>query len=313
MAHDSPLLPSRLLSSFNERLPWLYCSKDSKYELRDSTTPSTILSPAPIFFYYRPAQELELEADRYMDKARIQDSVLDQLRIPTYLSGCRFETEGDVVFNSTLYSILPCLEVIEHFYPEKWKVRIERSVVLNMPLHDFDFSKLPEGKKPPTDKSTVRYDLIFETVPPEGQIAETLAIIEYKGAGLIRYEDYGSAVLNADEAEAEVQRQREAADQREVKTRLVGNGATFSQQGNKYAQNQRCSHVAIFNWDNLLLHELPLGRRMETRGMKSILTWVVEDERLKQGYMEVGYIRKVLLGWLVKAFEAHLGPPVGFD
>jgi hypothetical protein len=62
-----------------------------------------------------------------------------------------------------------------------------------------------------------------------------------------------------------------------------------------------------------LLHELPLGRRMETRGMKSILTWVVEDEGLKQGYMEVGYIRKVLLGWLMKALEAHLGPPVGFD
>jgi hypothetical protein len=52
---------------------------------------------------------------------------------------------------------------------------------------------------------------------------------------------------------------------------------------------------------------------METRGMKSILTWVVEDEGLKQGYMEVGYIRKVLLGWLMKALEAHLGPPVGFD
>lgn len=313
MANNYSLLPSRLLSSFNEKLPLLYRSKALKYEVRDSTTPSTMLSPAPIFFYYRSAQEFESEADRYIDKVRIQDSVLDQLHLPTHFSGCRLETEGDVVFNSTLYSILPCLEVIEHFCPEKWKVRIERSVVLNMPLHDFDISSLPEERKPPTNRSTVRYDLIFETVPPEGQNVETLAILEYKGAGLIRYEDYESAKLNADEAEAEVQRQLEAADQREVKTRLRGNGATFSQQGNKYAQNQGCSHVAIFNWNNLLLHELPLGRRIETRGMKSILKWVVEDERLKQGYMEVGYIRKVLLGWLMKAFEAHIDPPVGFD
>ena len=313
MANDYPLLPVRFLSSFNEKLPLLYRSNAPKYEVCDSTTPSTMLSPAPICFYYRSAQEFESEADHYINKARIQDSVLDQLHLPTYFSGCRLETDGDVVFNSTLYSILPCLEVIEQLYPEKWKVRVERSVVLNIPLHDFDFSKLPEETKPPTDKSTVRYDLILETVPPQGQNAETLAILEYKGAGLIRYEDYESAILNADEAEAEVQRQLEAADQREVKTRLRGNGATFSQQGDKYAQNQRCSHVAIFNWDNLLLHELPLGRRMETRGMKSILTWVVEDERLKKGYMEVGYIRKVLLGWLMKAFEAHLGPPVGFD
>jgi hypothetical protein len=139
---------------------------------------------------------------------RIACLISSVFRIPTYFSGCRLETEGDVVFNSTLYSILSCLEVIEHFYPEKWKVRVERSVVLNMPLHDFDFSKLPKGKKPPTEKSTVRYDLIFETVPLEGQQVETLAILEYKGAGLIRYVDYSSAILNADEAEAEVQRQR---------------------------------------------------------------------------------------------------------
>jgi hypothetical protein len=82
MANNSPLLPSRLLSSFHEKLPWLYRSKDPKYENRDSIPLSTILSPAPIFFYYCSAQEFEAEADRYFDQVTIQDSVLDQLRIP---------------------------------------------------------------------------------------------------------------------------------------------------------------------------------------------------------------------------------------
>ncbi|KAJ8111342.1 hypothetical protein OPT61_g6039 [Boeremia exigua] len=68
-----------------------------------------------------------------------------------------------------------------------------------------------------------------------------------------------------------------------------------------------CPHVAIFNWDHLLLYEFPLSNN-KTEDTKTMLTWVTETAELREvDEIQTKPIRKVLLDWLLKAFEAHLG------
>ena len=136
----------------------------------------------------------------------------------------------------------------------------------------------------------MRFDFLFRKrskSSPNGQ-GEVIAVIKYKRRRLIRYNDFQPALV------------AEGAPP-EKKDILEGNAGPFCKQVSVYATRTGCGHVALLDCDNLTLfefHRLGRGRG----GDEAKVSWVHEsDEGL--GFIEEGYIRKVLLGWLVKAFE----------
>ena len=145
-------------------------------------------------------------------------------------------------------------------------------------------------------------------------------------------------MLSVNATADELQKKEDQATDDESKTLLDENGSAYTKQAKKHAQQSQCPHVAIFNWNHLLLYGFPLGSNEETKKERKMLTWVTEAENLKEGGkkgnktesktagkkggrkrdeeedisegMEVGYMRRVLLGWLRQAFKDHLGPVV---
>jgi hypothetical protein len=82
---------------------------------------------------------------------------------------------------------------------------------------------------------------------------------------------------------------------------LKANAVPFCKQVSAYAIQTQCKHVALLDWDNLVLFEFhQMNKRLV--GDEAKVSWVHEFEQ-GIGFMEKGFIRKVLLGWLLKAFE----------
>lgn len=305
-----------IVESFSRALP-KWSSARVGYERHSNHTASTIHTDAPLTLYWHPSQEFEIAANKAIESKRVKQSILHQLQVARPLHEIRLETEGDVVFGSALYIVRPCLEILHQLYPGKWYIYSERSEGLDFDRHSFSSSHQRKMEKTgkrkqvdlPTKSSTVRYDLIIKTVPRGNEESQTIAVIEYKKRGLIRYAGFEDAMLPSDAIPADFDKKKKAAAKANSETCLAYNGAIFTSQARKYATQASCSHVAILNWDHLLLYNFPLyddKNDVSATKMKTMLTWVTECETRKQGDIEVGYIRKTLLGWLLKAFEAHM-------
>lgn len=311
----SSLLPTALLNCFGVDLPTL-ARRKTRYESRDSTTASTLLTQAPMVLYLRPSSSFGATARQVLESEVVQNSRLFDLRLASAFPACRLETEGDVVLNSTLHIISSCMEVLEHMYPGKWHIYSERSEALEMNLHDFsDTSALPAKVDPPAADNTVRYGLILRTTPQNGEESVTIAVIEYKGIGLIRYQDFRKAVVDENDSDEKLKKKWHSAAKKGKGTYLRQNGATFTKQARRYAQQSKCPDIAVFNWDNILLYEFALGMNEDTKDCRTMLTWVTEGqdadlEQKKQpgDCVEVGYIREALLGRLLQVFAKKLAP-----
>jgi hypothetical protein len=108
----------------------------------------------------------------------------------------------------------------------------------------------------------------------------------------------------------EAQRIKEDVLETKTRTALIYSADVFTRQARKYSQQAQCSHIALFKWDNLLLHDFPVGSKEDLEDKETRFTSVTEDSKTQQGGVEVGPIRKVLLGWLLQAIEQALGPSI---
>ncbi|KAI4632145.1 uncharacterized protein J4E87_001616 [Alternaria ethzedia] len=186
------------------------------------------------------------------------------------------------------------MEILHVLYPGKWTIHAE--------LNDKKEPHRLESLEDPGTKQkefAVRYDLIFKsTADPD----KTIAVLEYKRRGLIRYNDFELAIVSNNASLNEIGLRKEKASTGNL---LKTNGISYCKQVCLYAQISECKHVALFNWQHLLLfdfHQLNTGGdKAYTAGEEAKITWVHEDHT--RGFMERALIRKTLLGWLLKAFE----------
>ena len=90
---------------------------------------------------------------------------------------------------------------------------------------------------------------------------------------------------------------------------LSANAVSQAKQVATYASMNDCEHVALLNWDHLLLFEFDMRSKAEatstTAGDTAKLTWVSQDRDLECKHVNEGNIRKALLGFALHAFEKH--------
>tara|TARA_R110002003_G_scaffold117_19_gene10446 strand:+ start:1338 stop:1865 length:528 start_codon:yes stop_codon:yes gene_type:complete len=98
-------------------------------------------------------------------------------------------------------------------------------------------------------KENLRYDLIFQ----DKESGRTIAVLEYKKTGMIKYDDFESGLMSD---ESSVEKVDAAVVAAEAELKLVNNADSYSKQISAYSKGAACRHVALFNWDHLLLYKL---------------------------------------------------------
>ncbi|OAL02307.1 hypothetical protein IQ06DRAFT_292998 [Phaeosphaeriaceae sp. SRC1lsM3a] len=187
-------------------------------------------------------------------------------------------------------------EILNIFHPRRWGHRSEAKNITTKKI-------VPEGKGKGKASDTeavmdhVRYDLIFYAVDNRGRPRETIAILEYKKPNMIRHSDFKDALVSKDALPGEVWRTKRKAG-------LKQNALMYSKQLSVYASTQSCQHVALFNWDNLLLFTSNVDDDSEdfTAGDEADLIWISETGSDSQG-VNMCPIRQAMLGWLLRAFR----------
>ncbi|KAF2846193.1 hypothetical protein T440DRAFT_375790, partial [Plenodomus tracheiphilus IPT5] len=155
-----------------------------------------------------------------------------------------------------------------------------------------------------------RFDLRFaKTSSSINGTDACIAILEYKRRNYIEYTDFAPALLE-DMSTVETVKAKKAAVGAS-KTHLKRDALQYTKHLAAYAHQPKCRHVALFNWDYLLLFDFfKISEQQSfpdygvsiTAGDEAKVAWVQERLPGKQ-YMEVGKIRKVMLGWIIQAFE----------
>jgi len=187
-------------------------------------------------------------------------------------------SEGDISNTIHLYVIAPILEVLNHKYGDTFEYTTELSPTIE---------KEDDGDGKP--KNGVRFDAVFL----KRQGGRTIAVLEFKRKEYLVYRDFEGALVKEKGSSAE--------------GLLKRNGDIFTKQISAYAVTSGCKHVALFNWDDLLLfyffqleNKTNSARRI---GKKARLVWVEEREDSRGWHIQTQSIRKALLGWLLRAFE----------
>jgi hypothetical protein len=197
-------------------------------------------------------------------------------------------TEADVVTAYNLYITHPVMEVLCTLYPNKFTVS----------------SECTESSSNPTTR--VRLDMVFKTGSAQ---PKTIAIIEFKRRGQIRRVDWEPAILPSIKATpsaiAELKRKtslvRVPADMR---TLLKANATWFVKQVTAYAMQTTCPHVALFDWDHMVLFQFKdCDPASGQPGDKVNMVWVNEKMTNTEELSETK-IRMALLGWLIEAFKS---------
>lgn len=233
-------------------------------------------------FRYKSIEDFTEVADTHL-QAEFEHSSLSRRLSFEVFDRLPLDSEADIVVASQLYLLPPLMYVLQESSEDMWTIK----------------SELP---KTLASKKTIRYDLVFRTCSTHHNPNTMFAIIEYKQLGMIRYEDISGAILEEDATDQDIAYQKSEA------TELKLNGLTYLKQASTYARESGCQHVAIFNWEHLVLfdfYKMSRSGKSFTAGDEARISWVTEAKECPDLVyrMEHGYIRKVLLGWLLEAYD----------
>lgn len=189
---------------------------------------------------------------------------------------------------STLYLIKPILHMLQLRYGGKM----------------FTISSEDTAKKEmvKTGESATRVDLIFRSVK-DGRV---ILIIEYKRQQQILYKQFERTLLPSNASERQITNKIAEAANATHHTVLDDNALSYTKQVSKYAEQQDCKHVALANWDHLLLFEFnKLNYPLYTAGPTAELTWI--SEKRSQGeFITQDKMRMSLMGFAFLAFEEYV-------
>ncbi|KAI4613316.1 uncharacterized protein J4E87_009963 [Alternaria ethzedia] len=282
----STILISNHPTCYNELVDWIECfgkdvpvlspSPNARYRTVEASGKTTKDAKAPGTLEVTPVDPLIAQADTILNE--LQRTELGTRSMLSTLPQLGQNSEGDVSNTIFLYVIAPIIEVLNHKYGDtfEYTTELSRSIEKEDQVND----KAHNG---------VRFDAVFL----KRQGGGVIALLEFKRKEYLVYRDFEGAL---------VEEKGSSPD-----GLLTRNGAIFTKQISAYAVKSGCKHVALFNWDHLLLFDffqLEKKSNMERFiGKKARLTWVVEREELRGKHMKQHFIRKALLGWLLRAFE----------
>ncbi|KAI0581576.1 hypothetical protein TUN199_09264 [Pyrenophora tritici-repentis] len=174
------------LECFNQDLPGLK-KGDVRYRSVGASGTTTKNTVSPKRFHNMLVKDLENLADKYLPKYKNSPEL--QRRITTTFPCLPLDSENDVVSTSWTYLILPIMEVLRMQFQDnitlKTEVTDKTKVKVDKIVDEHDHQKVVD--------TAIRYDLVFQgtTTSP----TKTIAVIEYKRRRMLRYTDFGDAIL----------------------------------------------------------------------------------------------------------------------
>lgn len=280
---------------FDLDLPDLVLPPEAKFKLVSSSSKTT-RGALPVKMYVNEKAETHLKkAKDFLEKPKVEARLLKERHVYDAYPNIKLTNEAGVVAGSMAYIIMPLVAALHSQYGNRFEVTTEDT-----------HSETYEDVSGDTRKIMVRTDLVFQRVPDGGGKPTVIAVIEYKRRGVIAYNDYAFAILDGGTTGDEINAKLDPLP----KTRLQGNAERHGMQTCTYAASTKCKHIALFNWDHLLIfHYYLLGEHdVQTAGDYAGLTWATEGD-VQGTYVEQAPIRKVLLGWLLMAFEEAFNGP----
>ena len=291
---NSPNLSPTVMECFQQPLPQLLRGH-LKYE---SVAPSgTTADAVPPFAYLCKSHSLFNEfAEGYLKEDSIKESKYLSQQIGPEFEQLTLDNEADLVLASHLYVIKPILNVLAIRYGKNFTASCEQPA-----------EKSSTGE---SGKGT-RTNFVFRSAKTK----RIVCVLEFTCREQIRYEDYVNALLQEDASEIEMEAKirREAEDvlmeDGEQDILLKDNALSHTKQLATSASQYDCEHIALLNWDHLLLFQF--DERSEARTTNTIagetaeLTWVSEHRELECEHVNKGNIRKALLGFVLYAFWSN--------
>ena len=280
---------------FSQPLPQLTKGSGVRYRSVGASGATTNNATPPSILLNISAAYLENRAEKYLDEHK--DNLRSKLPISTTFPSFTLDSENDVVTASYTYIILPIMEMLRIKYGDKITLRTELTEKAMIKVE-----KIVEDEV--VVESVIRYDLVFKGSRSSAHAPRTVAVLEYKRRKMLRYTDFKEAIIPfnykpADYNEAEYNLRRDG-------TLLMMNGISYSKQAAQYARTTNCGHVAIFDWENLVLlgfHELKQAGDF-TAGKHALIAWIHESPLTNAGrFIQKKHIRKVMLGWILQALD----------
>ncbi|KAH9878093.1 hypothetical protein J1614_003310 [Plenodomus biglobosus] len=304
------MAPATIIECIEEDLPELTILK-REYEDRSKSTGSTTRAmKAPFVFLHSPIKTFEDIAETSLNSEHVKEWDIYHTKSRTAMSQLELSSESDVAFMSADYITGPITEILYSFFSNNWTMRHEDG---GKAKRDEDIGIAKGGEETAAKSATVRYDLVFCKPNKGNETGDVIAIIEFKRLGLIRYRDFEDAIVVQSSSSEAIEKKKVI---RTSKGGLKGNGLAFTKQVAAYASVSNCKHAALFDWANMILFEFnemssakaSLKANVRTVGEAAKISWVheakpVEGKKSSPTIQELGKIRKVMLGWLLNAFE----------
>jgi hypothetical protein len=323
MEHGSP--GPKLIESFNTNLPQLgVWDGPATYKSVKPSGTTTSMAIPPTRLLCSSPQLLANLADEKLADVKVKGTpqspnLVTHRHTPSDLQISSNGSEADVIAAFHQYVFTEICEVLKIVYPRGWKFSCETNesayTKISKPkrkdkdsdMAQSDQEEFEEATPDPEVTENLRYDLLFQELRANGETSnteagKTIAVIEFKKSGQIRYSDFEQSLVSA-------------SRKKFGKTpELEYNALSYTKQVCKYAQKRGCAHVALFNWDHLLLYNFyQLGKTQPTNkktlvptaGAEAGLIWVCEDTKVKEEFIHNMPMRKVMLGWLLQAFKEH--------
>ncbi|KAI4956820.1 hypothetical protein J4E86_005291 [Alternaria arbusti] len=297
MTPDSSLPPT-ILESFQSKIYVLELDVKVTVKTVKASGATTKNTPPPEMLFYTPIVEHETTADEFLNRPML-NQILGSRTISAKRPEIKQDNEAGVVLATMTYVLDPITEVLHAMFPGKWTLHSEQTQVEKNAQKNAQKDEQREN----VGESALRTDLIFKTSGSK----ETIAVVEFKRRQYIRYKDFEDAIV-VENPTLEDRKNKEAhLTEKGTGTLLQNNAEPYGRQVRAYAIRTECKHVALFNWDHLLLFDFdPIKPKMNGKpasaSARPKVSWVQESDE-GTGSMESGLIRKVLLGWLLKAFE----------
>jgi len=301
-------LPPTILQCFNEKLPSIRPSDNIKYKAVQPSGKTTADAVPPWVLIRQETQELVKIAEAALRHPALIESRLGRHSINKVDETFYGNSEMDIVTASLAAIILPIKEVLNVLYPNKFEVASEYNK--NGKGVADQLEEIVGGIK--KVEAALRCDFIYKIPNTHATEGKTIAVLEYKRRGMIRYADWTEAVLDQGTSEDKIKEKINTAKDSN-KTWLRFNGLSYSKQVSAYAVSKRCKHVALFDWDHALFfmfNELALGEKPRAGDRAEFILSTEDKNAHKEGeypFVEIANLRKMMLGWVLRAFRDALG------
>lgn len=283
---------------FGKALPALQKGSKAGYRTVGPSGKTTANATEPRMLLSTFVDELLNLANNHLEKYK--DLPQSKRTISTVFPHLPLDSENDVVNASLIYIFLPIMETLRLWYEDQLTMHTEVTHKAEIKME-----QLLRDKEAPKE-AVIRCDLVFKSTEKSAKgPGKTIAVVEYKRQNMLAYKDFHGAILPEGASKEQRNSMDEELGEARKKTFLDRNGIPYSKQAAQYAKTTNCKHVALFDWENLVLlnfKELNAGEdSVYTAGKEADISWVSERQQPTRKFVQWMPIRKVFLGWMIRS------------